>query len=108
MYQPGDIVLNINQNNKDNNNDEDNDRKPSVQEKKEAGEKKKADEEDMTDYPIDSEKPPKKKRQRADCAKSRFSFGCEIVHKELDLDTDDEPMYIDQSKFKSLAQEAQQ
>ena len=45
MYQSGDIILNMNKNNKDKNNDEDNDCKLSVQEKKQADEKKKAKEE---------------------------------------------------------------
>ena len=43
-----------------------------------------------------------------DCAKSRFSLGCEIFQKDLDLDADNEPRYIDQRKFKCMAQEAQQ
>ena len=43
-----------------------------------------------------------------DCAKSRFSLGCEIFWKDLDLNADDEPGYIDQRKFRSMAQEAQQ
>ena len=96
----------MNPNSKDNNNDNNNDCKPSVQEKKQANEKKKADEEG--DYTTDLEKPPKKKRHRADCSKSRFSLCCEVFCKDLDLDADDEPTYIDQSKFKSMAQEAQQ
>ena len=106
MYQSGDIILNMNQNNQDNN-DEDNNCKPSVQEKKQADEKK-ADKEDQSDYLMDVDKPPKKKRQRVDHVKSRFSLGCEIFQKDLDLDTDDEPGYIDQRKFRSMAQEAQQ
>ena len=97
----------MNQNNKDND-DEDNDHKPSEKEKKQANEKKKANEEDQNEYPTDVDKPPKKKRQRVDHVKSRFCLGCEIFQKDLDLDTDDEPGYIDQRKFRSMAQEAQQ
>ena len=79
-----------------------------MQEKRQADEKKKVDEENQSNYPIDTDYPPKKKRQRADCAKSRFSLSCEIFQKDLDIDTDYEPGYIEQRKFRSMAQEAQQ
>ena len=38
----------------------------------------------------------------------RFSLGCEVFCKDLDFNKNDEPLYIDQFKFKLITQEAQQ
>ena len=62
LHQSGDIILTRNQNNEDKNNDEDNDCKLSMQEKKQAKEKKKAEEEDQSNYTLEMDNPPKKKR----------------------------------------------
>ena len=71
LYQSGDIILNMNQNNEDKNNDEDNHCKLSVQEKKHDNEKKKVNGENLSNYPTDTDYPPKGKddeqiMQRAD------------------------------------------
>ena len=88
-----------------NNQDNEDDCKPSVQEKKQA------DKEYESDSATDSEKPKRKKRQRTESSRrkepSRFSLGCEVFHKEIEFGENDEPLYIDQFKFKYMAQEAQ-
>ena len=38
---------------------------------------------------------------------SRFSLGCEVFHKDIQFDENDELSYIDQFKFQLMAQEAQ-
>ena len=38
----------------------------------------------------------------------RFSLGCKVCHKDIKFNENDEPSYIDQFKFKHMAQEAQQ
>ena len=43
-----------------------------------------------------------------DHSKNIFSLVCEVFCKDLDLDENDEPVYIDKIKFKSMAKEAQQ
>ena len=117
QYEIINLKMNHDQNNKDNNkeNDKEIDCKPTVQEKKQADEKKKADEED-SDYTTDTDMPlrkrrirrSKKRRTKLECSKTRFSLGCEVFHKDLMFNENDEPAHIDSFKLKDMAQEAHQ
>ena len=37
----------------------------------------------------------------------KFSLGCEVFQKDIDFNEKGKPAYIDQKKFKTMAQDAQ-